>query len=355
MAKSSSSAATGDQGRSELVRFGNTDIYVSRIAQGTAFRNMSRSPDNHEGLHVLRHCLDVGLNFFASGGGYGMGGAERLLCKAIAGRRDQAVICTKMARSEIPEDAKDGETTEFGQYTRDFIFRETDRSLRRLGTDYMDFLLISRPDGVTEELKSAGPQRVEAFLRRYKDGIAPTPPEEIVDTMDALVRTGKIRYWGVTNRSREDVAAFVKVCEKTGKVPVSCLQYHYCLTGRSADGPEGLFPLLRRTGMGIMCHSPHGAGVLVPGRTAEPGSALADLLDVLDGVAGDLGVPRSQVCIAWVLSHAEVNAALAGAESPEHVDDNMAGSRLELPVEAVSALNAASAAYTARLETEDRT
>ena len=354
MAKNNTSANTGKHGRSDLVRFGNTDIYVSRIAQGSAFRNMPRSPDNQVGLRVLRHCLDVGLNFFASGGGYGMGGSERLLGKAVAGRRDQAVICNKMTAVEVPDEAKEGDITEFGQYTRDFIFGETDRSLKRLGTDYLDFLLIGHRDGITEGLKRAGPERVEVFLRRYKDGAAPTPPEEIVDTMDALVQAGKIRYWGVTNRAKEDVVELLQVCERTGKAPVSCLQYNYCLPGGSTEGPEGLFPLIRRTGLGLMSHGPHGAGELVPGHVAEPGSALADVLDVLDGVAGDLGVPRSQVCIAWVLSHPEVTASLAGAESPEHVDDNLAGSMLELPVEAISALNAVSDVYKARQAAEGR-
>lgn len=347
MAKNNTSVNTGKHGRSDLVSFGNTGIYVSRMVQGTAFRNMPRSPENQVGLRVLQHCLDVGLNFFASGGGYGMGGSERLLAKAIAGRRDQAVICNKMVNMEVPDDAKEGDVTEFSKYTRDFIFGETDRSLKRLGTDYIDFLVIGRPDGVTQ-LKGAEPEQVETFLRRYKDGADPTSSEELVDTMDALVKTGKVRYWGVTNRSKENIVELMQVCEKTGKAPVSCFQYNYCLPGGRAEGPEDLFPLIRRTGVGLMTHGPHGAGDLVPGYVAETGSALADALEVLDGVAGDLGVPRSQVCVAWVLSHPEVIAPLAGAESPEHVDDNLAGSMLELPAEAILALNTARDAYNER-------
>ena len=111
-------------------------------------------------------------------------------------------------------------------------------------------------------------------------------------------------------------------------------------------------PLLRRTGLGVQSIGPHAAGLLAPGRSAEPESALADLLDTLDRVAGDLGVPRSQVCVAWVLSHPELTTALAAAESPEHVEDNLAGAALELPAEALETLNTASAAYRDRQEKE---
>ena len=71
---------------SHLVRFGQTDLYVSRLCQGTAFRNMPRASDNPMGLRVLQHCIDVGVNFFDSSNAYGWGGAEETLGKAIAGR-----------------------------------------------------------------------------------------------------------------------------------------------------------------------------------------------------------------------------------------------------------------------------
>jgi aryl-alcohol dehydrogenase-like predicted oxidoreductase len=238
------------------------------------------------------------------------------------------------------------------QYTHDFITRNADRALKRLDTDYIDIYLLHARDGVDARLKLGGPDRVEAFMRRYKDG-AQTPPEEIVDTMDALVQAGKIRYWGVSGRNTEEMAEFLQACESTGKSPISCLQNGYNLADRERE-TEDLFPLLSRTGIGVQSIGPHAAGLLAPGRTAEPGSALADLLNALDRVAGDLGVPRSQVCVAWVLSHPELTTALAAAESPEHVDDNLAGSTLDLPAEAIAALNTASDAYRQRQEAEGK-
>ena len=78
-------AEKSNEGRpSHPVRFGQTDLYVSRLCQGTAFRNMPRAADNPMGLRVLQHCIDVGVNFFDSSNAYGWGGAEETLGKAIA-------------------------------------------------------------------------------------------------------------------------------------------------------------------------------------------------------------------------------------------------------------------------------
>ena len=105
---------SNEQQSSHLVRFGQTDLYVSRLCQGTAFRNMPRAADNPMGLRVLQHCLEVGVNFFDSSNAYGWGGAEETLGKAIVGRRDQAVICTKVAASYAPEkEEQSGETGAF--------------------------------------------------------------------------------------------------------------------------------------------------------------------------------------------------------------------------------------------------
>ena len=348
MPKPSTAANSGQRHPDHMVKFGTTDLYVSRVCQGTAFRNMAESADNEMRVSVLRRCLDVGLNFFDSSNGYGMGRSERVIGEAIAGRREQAVVCTKLVRHEVPEGARPEDTFEPAQYTRDMVFENTDRSLERLGTDYLDIILLHHKDGFNERLASSDPEHAEKLLRRYGSA-EPTPPEEIVDTMDALVQTGRARYWGVSSRNVDEVARLLEVCEANGKAPLACLQNGYNLIGKYAD-TEGLFPLLRRTGLGVQAIGPHAAGILVrPARTGgvnpasvELSPAHIELLNVVDDVAADLGVPRSQVCVAWVLSHPEITTSLAGAESPEQVEDNLAGSLLELPPEAIATLNAAS-------------
>ena len=89
------------------VKYGNTSLYVPRICQGTAFRNMPRADDNQIGLKVLQHSLDIGSNFFDTAPGYGAGGAQRLLGKALSGRRHQAIIADRILNRDIPLDGKE--------------------------------------------------------------------------------------------------------------------------------------------------------------------------------------------------------------------------------------------------------
>lgn len=321
-------AEKSNEGRpSHLVRFGQTDLYVSQLCQGTAFRNMPRAADNPMGLRVLQHCLEVGVNFFDSSNAYGWGGAEETLGKAIAGRRDKAVICTKVAASYAPE--KESSPGEPACFTRDFLFEQAEGSLRRLQTDYIDLYLLHQPDKVT-------------------------PATEIVDSMDALVQSGKIRYWGVSNHSTAQVSEYVELGQSTSNAPIAGTEDYYNIAGESlTDTGESrvqqmeqeMFPVLRKSGLGLLAFSPLDTGHLVPGRDVDPDTPLARLIDVLDDVAQDLHVSRGTICVAWVLTHPEVTSVLAGAESPEHVEDNFSGTQIVLSDEAIETLNAASATY----------
>ncbi len=308
------------------MRFGKTDLYVFRLCQGTAFRHLPRA-DDPRGLLVLRHCLEVGVNFFDSSNAYGWGGAEEVLGKAIAGRRDQVVICTKVAASHKPEE--EGAEAKPARFTRDFLFQQAGGSLERLGTDYIDLYLLHQPDRVT-------------------------PAEEIVDSMDALVQAGKIRYWGVSNHRATQVSEYVELGKTTDKASMAGIEDYYNIAGQSMDEAgdsrmhqleQEMFPVLRQTGLGLMAFSPMDTGHLAPGRQVDPGTPLEALIEVLDEVSREMGVARASICVAWVLAHPEVTSVLAGTESPEHVEDNVAGTELELPEKALATLNAANEKY----------
>jgi len=330
-----------------MVKFGTTDLWVSKICQGTAFRNMPRSPNNAIGLKVLQHCLDIGQNFFDSSNGYGMGGAEKLLGKAIAGRRNDAVICTKLIRHDVTEDTKEEDVLAPAKYSRELVFSNVDKSLQRLGTEYVDLVLLHHRDGIDDRLKKLEPGYAKRTMGISGDS-PPTPPEEIVDTMDAVVKSGKARYWGVSGRITEEVEELLDVSSRNCKEPVSCLQNGYSLIGREAT-TEGLFPLLRKTGLGVQAIGPHSAGILTKpesrsfiDNTPNLRPKLLELINVVDEVALELSVPRSQINVAWVLSHPEITTSLAAAETPEHVDDNLAGAMLEMPDNLLEKLNTAS-------------
>ena len=311
---------------SHLVRFGQTDLYVSRLCQGTAFRNMPRTVDTM-GLRVLQHCIDVGVNFFDSSNAYGWGGAEENLGTAIVGQRDRVVICTKVAASYAPE--KENDPGKPARFTRDFLFEQAEGSLRRLQTHYIDLYLLHQPDKVSSAA-------------------------EVIDSMDALVQSGKIRYWGVSNHSAAQVTEYVELGQSTNKAPIAGTEDYYNIAGESVTDTgdsrvqqmeQEMFPVLRESGLGLLAFSPLDTGHLVPGRNVDPDTPLATLIDVLDEVAQDLRVSRGTVCVAWVLTHPEVTSVLAGAERPEHVEDNFAGTQIVLPDEALETLNAANAAY----------
>ena len=314
---------------SHLVRFGNTDLWVSRLCQGTAFRHLERSEVDERGIAVLHHCLDVGVNFFDSAEAYGWGGAERALGKAVQGRRDEVIICTKVPSSYEPQ--SEGDPGEKAPYTRETLQRRVEGSLERLGTDYLDLYLLHHNDRIT-------------------------PAEDIVESMDALVQAGKVRYWGVSNHGGAQLHALVEVCEQKGKELPAGVEEYYNIAGQlDRDGhprmamiEQEIFPILRRTGMGILAFSPVDTGRLAPGHEADAEPELKELIGAIDGVASELGVSRAEVCVAWVLSHGEVTSVLAGSESATHVDENVAGTRLALPQEALDRLNEACRVYRER-------
>ncbi len=306
-----SSGSSGDR-----VRYGHTDLYVSRLCQGTAFREMGpkgRSKENELGRRVLEHAIDIGVNFFDTAEAYGWGGAEELLGVAVKGKRDRIVISTK-----IPE--TDGPDTPRMPFTRERLFKHCEGSLRRLGTDSIDIYSLHGPDDVT-------------------------PPEEIVESMSALVKSGKIRYWGVSNHPPASIAAMIAKSREPGFAPLASLQDYYNIAAgdRGIFAEKELFPLIRHGNLGIMAFSPLSEGRLM--RPIEPGNPMEKVRDALDAVARDIGATRAQVCIAWALSRPEITTVLAGAEKVEHVTDNFGGTKIALPVVAQQQLDLASAEY----------
>ena len=308
------------------LRFGQTDLWVSPLCQGTAFRTLPRA-DGPEARRVLAHALDIGVNFFDSSNAYGWGGAEEVLGRALAGRREQAVICTKVAAFGPPENS--GGKGAPMPFTRANLFMQAEASLKRLGTDYIDLYLLHQPDNAT-------------------------PMLEIAQSMATLVQSGKVRYWGMSNHSAAQLREYL---ELKSAVPPAGVEEYYNIAGEHLD-QDGtsrvvrleaeVFPLLRQSGLGLLAFSPLDTGFLDPGRTPVAGSPLEGLAAVLDQVAGNLGVTRTQVCIAWVHSRPEVSCVLAGAESSEQVAENWQGAQLTLPPEALTLIEEAQQIYRKR-------
>ena len=304
------------------VQFGATGLPVSTLCQGTAFRSHQRTGDDPAGQEILRHAIDIGVNFFDSAEAYGWGGSETALGNAIKGKRDQVVIATKASPADGPNGPK-------GPFTRERLMAKVEGSLRRLGTDHLDIYLLHDEDGITSA-------------------------EEIATSMDSLVKAGKTRYWGVSNHNPKLVADLIRISSAGGLAPIAALEDYYTISGkdRTVMMDNEMFPLIRQANLGLMAFSPLDGGNLAPGREGKAaGTPLEKVIDALDDVANALSVSRPQVCVAWSASRPEVTCVLSGAEKPEHVTDNLAGTQLVLPPEAMATLDTASAAYSKAMAT----
>ena len=315
--------------------FGPTDLRVTRLCQGTAFRTLARDETDPRAEAVVRHCLDVGVTFFDSATAYGWGGSERMLGQALRGRRDEVVICTKVLPGLEPSGDGPWDRVPF---TREFLRQQCEASLRRLRTEVIDLYLLHQPD----------PE---------------TPPEAQCEHMQRLIDEGRIRHWGVSNHTAAAVRALLEAAEATGTTPPCGLEDYYTVGGTKVhdDGlarvrryEEEMFPLLRERGLGLLAFGPMDRGTLAPGEPVEGGSPLETMIAAIDEAAAEMGVSRAQLCVAWVLSHPEVTCVLGGAETPAHVEEMAAGTRLQVPEELKERLWAASRIYTAAMEAAAR-
>ena len=312
--------------------FGPTDLRVTRLCQGTAFQTLARDETDPRGEAVLRHCLDAGITFFDSATAYGWGGSERLLGQCLQGRRDEVVICTKVLPGREP--TAEGRAWDRVPFTLEFLREQCEASLRRLRTEVIDLYLLHQPD-------------------------PDTPPESQCEHMQRLIDEGRIRHWGVSNHTAAAVQALVEAAEATGTTPPCGLEDYYTVGGTKVhdDGrarvrryEEEMFPLLRERGLGVLAFGPMDRGTLAPGAPVESGSPLETMISAIDDAAAEIGVSRAQLCVAWVLSHPEVTCVLGGAETPAHVDEMIAGTRLRVPEELKERLWAASRGFTAAME-----
>lgn len=320
----------------DRVRLGKTDLHVTRHCQGAAFRHLGRHAEEPAAELGLRHCLDIGINFFDIAQAYGWGGSEALLGKSIADRRTDCVICTKAPSSLPPK--KKGDSGKRAVFTYEYLSDQLENSLRRLQTDYIDLYLLHSPDGRSDW-------------------------EEIRASMDQLKVTGKIRYWGLSNHDAGMVESCVRTARRLGVSGPAVLEEYYTIAGyvlsdagrsRVRKLEQELFPVARNHSLCVMAYSPLDAGHLSERAKPNSQSALANLHDALDQAAAELDISRAQVCVAWAMSHQEVSTVLSGPEQPGHVDEMLAGLDVTLPSEILNSLNKASLTYSNRIETESR-
>ncbi|UXU89801.1 aldo/keto reductase [Burkholderia sp. S-53] len=281
-----------------------------------------------EARRLVDICLDAGVNLFDTADVYSDGESERVLGAAIRGRRDQVLISTKtgLPTGDGPNDAGT---------SRARLVRAVDDALRRLDTDYIDLLQLHAFD-------------------------AGTPVEEVMSTLDDLVRAGKLRYIGVSNFAGWQIMKSLAAADRHGWSRYVANQVYYSLVGR--DYEWDLMPLGADQGLGALVWSPLGWGRLTGKirrdaplpegsrlhETASYGppvddARLYDVVDALDAIAEETGKTVPQIALNWLLQRPTVSSVIVGARNEEQLRQNLGAVGWSLTDAQVATLDAASA------------
>ena len=267
----------------ELRPFGRTGVRVAAVGQGTW---RMEGDERDRAVRALRAGLDAGMNHLDTAEMYGAGEVEETVREAMAGRRDQVFLVTKV----WPQNA-----------TREGTVAACERSLGRLGTDRLDCYLLHWPSH--------------------------HPLEETVAGFEDLVRAGKIRSWGLSNF---DTARLEKALAVAGEGRIACNQVLYHVGERAIE--HAVLPWCAEHGVAVVAYSPYGSGVFPSPRSAG-GKAL-------DMVASAHGATAHQVALAFLLRHPGV-LAIPKASDPAHALENSGAADLDLEPEEIDRLEAA--------------
>ncbi|WP_406095916.1 aldo/keto reductase [Kitasatospora purpeofusca] len=326
----------------EYAQLGNSGLKVSRACLGT----MNFGPaggvgvgscDEADARRILDSFLDAGHNVIDTADAYTGGESERIVGRAVAGRRDSVVLATKAFLPQGPGANDRG-------LSRAHLTRALDASLRRLGTDHIDLYQCHQWD----------PE---------------TPIDETMATLDGFVSSGKVRYIGCSNFTAAQIVESQWAAERRGGTPFVSLQSQYSLLARGIE-PE-LLPTCERHGLGTLTWSPLGGGVLTgrylrdtaPDRTSRIGRLLnspsplarawaedllternLDIADESARIAADLGTTSTAVALAWLRQRPGVTSVIIGPRTLDQLDENLAGFTLQLPADAIARLDGISAA-----------
>ena len=284
--------------------------------------------DIEEAKRLIDICLEAGVNLFDTADVYSDGTSESILGAALKGRREQAVISTKLTlrAGDDPNDVG---------ASRHHLISGVERALKRLGTDYIDLLQLHHFDAMT-------------------------PVESVMSTLDDLVRAGKVRYLGASNFSGWQLMKSQAAADKHGYSRFVANQTYYSLIGR--DYEWELMPLGLDQGIGAVVWSPLGWGRLTGqirrGQPLPEGSRLHDtasfappvdeerlyrVVDALDAIAAETGKSVPQVALNWLLQRPTVSTVLIGARNEQQLRQNLEAAGWNLSREQVAQLDAASA------------
>ena len=266
--------------------------------------------DDAESIATIHRALELGIDFLDTADMYGPFENEKLIGRAIAGKRDKVVLATKFGNVR----SEDGKFLGVNGKP-DYVRKSCEGSLRRLGVETIDLYYQHRVDKTV-------------------------PIEETVGAMAELVKEGKVRYLGLSEASAKTIRRAHEVH------PISALQTEYSLWSRDVE--DGILPAVRELGIGFVAYSPLGRGFLT-GRFQKPEDLPADdsrknhprfqgenfarnlrLVERVKEIAGEKGVAPSQLALAWVLAQGKDIVPIPGTKRRRYLEENAGAVEVKL-------------------------
>ncbi|MFK4571000.1 aryl-alcohol dehydrogenase-like predicted oxidoreductase [Bradyrhizobium ottawaense] len=277
-------------------QLGRSGLKVSPICLGTMM--FGGPTDEATSKRIIDKARDAGINFIDTADAYSKGASEEVVGRAIASNRNAWVLATKLANPM-------GDDPNCGGLSRRWVLQAADDSLRRLGTDHIDIYYLHKEDHST-------------------------PLEETVRAMGDLIRSGKVRYFGVSNYRAWRVAEICNICDRLGIDRPAVSQPYYNAMNRMPEVEH--FPACSYYGLGIVPYSPLARGVLTgkykpdaaPDKETRAGRndtrmmqtewrpESLQLAQEIKTHAGKKGITAGQFAVAWVLNSAFVSSIVAG-------------------------------------------
>ncbi len=295
----------------ETRKLGTQGLEVSELGLGCmGMSEFYGTGDEDESIATIHRAIELGITFLDTADMYGPFANEKLVGKALAGRRDQVVLATKFG-NERGEDGSFLGVNGKPEYVR----KACDDSLRRLGVDHVDLYYQHRVD--TE-----------------------IPVEETWGAMKELVEAGKVRYLGISEAAPETIRKAHEVHQ------ISALQTEYSLWSREVE--DEILPTVRELGIGFVAYSPLGRGFLTgqiqsfedlpeddyrrgsPRFQGENFEKNLELVEKVREIADEKGVAPSQLALAWLLRQGEDIVPIPGTKRRKYVVENAAATEIEL-------------------------
>ncbi|MEH7384675.1 aldo/keto reductase [Bacillus sp. JJ1521] len=289
----------------EYKTIGDTGIYVSELCFGTM--SFGGIADENTSKAMFNRCREVGINFFDTANVYNNGRSEEILGKCIADCRDDIVLTSKVGLSS-------GIDRNEGGTSRRHIFLSIEKSLKRLGTDRIEFY----------------------FLHRFDDK---TDIGETLLALDDLQRQGKILYPAVSNWAAWEIAKALGISERKALAKFKLIQPMYNLVKRQAE--VEILPLAQSEQLGVISYSPLGGGLLTGkyGKSTKPKEgrlieqqnyqlrygqeSYYETANRFTQYASENGYDPASLAVAWVKGNPSITAPIIGARNPEQLEPSL--------------------------------